>query len=84
MNAFVSGGLIPTAMCNKKLEGLGTVWDWYATFAELAGVSKEDKVSPLFDLPGVDSISLWPYLSGKQKTSPRNEIAIGSSSCDPR
>ena len=28
VNAFASGGLIPSAMRGKKLEGLGAVWDW--------------------------------------------------------
>jgi len=83
VNAFVSGGVIPKAMRGKKLAGLGAVWDWYATFAELAGVDPEDKLAAEKDLPKVDSISLWPYLSGQKKKSPRRKLAIGSSSCVP-
>jgi arylsulfatase I/J len=29
VNAFLSGGAVPTAMRGKKLEGLGTVWGKY-------------------------------------------------------
>ena len=29
------------------------------------------------NLPGIDSINMWPLLSGKNNTSPRNEIIIG-------
>ena len=81
VNAFVSGGLIPAPMRGKRLNGLGAVWDWYATFAELAGVDPTDHMAAAAGLPGVDSVSLWPYLSGANQTSPRKALPIGSTSC---
>ena len=29
-----------------------------------------------YNLPGIDSINLWGYISGVEKTSPRTEIAV--------
>jgi len=81
VNAFVSGGLLPQAVHGTKLEGLGAVWDWYATFAELAGVDTTDHTAAVAGLPPVDSISLWPYISGARATSPRMDLPIGSTSC---
>ena len=69
-------------MRGSKLEGLGAVWDWYATFAQLAGVDPTDHAAAAAGLPPVDSVSLWPYLSGAQPLSPRTVLAIGSSSCE--
>lgn len=84
VNAFVSGGVVPLHMRGSKLSGLSTVWDWYATFADIAQIDTTDHVAASAGLPAIDSISLWPWLSGKVKHSPRHHLAIGSSSCvDP-
>jgi hypothetical protein len=40
-------------------------------FAELAGVDPTDHTAAAAGLPAVDSVSLWPYLSGRQSASPR-------------
>ena len=37
VNAFVAGGLLPATARGTKLGGLTTLWDFYATFAGLAG-----------------------------------------------
>lgn len=81
VNAWASGGLIPAPMRGRKLEGLGAVWDWYATFAELAGVDPADRSAAAAGLPPVDSVSLWPYLSGAAPASARKALPIGSTSC---
>jgi len=81
VNAFVSGGFVPATARGKKLGGLGTLWDWYGTFAALAGVSPHDGRASRAGLPAVDSVNLWPYISGETNSSARTSIALGSSSC---
>jgi len=82
VNAFVYGGLIPEAMRGRKLDGLGAVWDWYATFARLAGVvDTVDREAATTGLPPIDSVDLWDYLSGAVGVSPRQRLPIGSTSC---
>jgi hypothetical protein len=75
--AFVSGGLLPPQMRGAKLAGLMAGWDWYATYATLAGVDPTDHKADAAGLPPHDSHDLWPYLSGQVKVSPRTELAIG-------
>ena len=50
----------------KLTGGMTAVWDAYATFAALAGAEVTDHRAAAAGLPPVDSIDLWPYLSGKQ------------------
>lgn len=76
VSAFVSGGLIPSAMRGQKLNNLMHITDWYATFCELAGVDTFDLEAMHAGLPPVDSISLWPLLSGKNMSSTRFEIPL--------
>lgn len=76
-NAFVNGGFLPARMRGMKLEGehsYVSICDWYATFATLAGVSVVDEPAQRAGLPPVDSLDLWPMLSGRNLTSPRKEI----------
>ena len=57
---------------------------WYnviRTFAHLAGADPTDHAAAAAGLPPVDSINLWPYLSGESATSPRKRIPIGSTTC---
>jgi len=83
VNGFVSGGLVPPKMRGKKLAGLTTVWDWYATLAEVAGIeSVQDKKAEASSLPSVDSISQWKYWSGVSTVPPRNNITLGSKDGD--
>jgi len=79
VNAFASGGLIPTAQRGTKRTGLTAGWDWYATYCALAGVDPEDKKAAAANLPPIDSLNLWPYISGETNTSPRKEVALGDS-----
>ena len=81
VNAFVSGGLIKAAapaMVGKRLTGFVHACDWFATFCALAGVDKTDTRAALAELPPVDSLNLWPYLSGEVQHSPRTEIFADS------
>ena len=79
VNAWVSGGAVPAEVRGKKLTGLMTIWDWYATFAELAGADPTDHAAAAAMLPPIDSVSMLKYITGQTPTSPRNSIAVGSS-----
>jgi len=76
--AFVSGGFLPSAARGSKRDGLIAGWDWYATFAELAGVDFEDKQAAAAGLPAVDSVSVWKYVAGVATDSPRTGITVGT------
>jgi arylsulfatase B len=78
VNAFVSGGAIPAARRGITLSHLGTVWDWYATYAQgIGGVDPADARAEAAGLPPIDSVNHWPYLMGLNATAPRDEIIIG-------
>jgi len=78
VNAFASGGFLPEAVRGTKQEGLMAGWDWYATYAALAGVDPTDNKAAAAGLPPHDSYNLWPLISGQTDISPREELAIGS------
>ena len=76
-NAFVSGGYLQThapARVGSKIDGMTHICDWYATFAHLAGADPKDHKAAKAFLPPIDSLNLWPYLSGAVAQSPRTEI----------
>eukprot|EP00929_Paragymnodinium_shiwhaense_P002626 TRINITY_DN102929_c0_g1_i1.p1 TRINITY_DN102929_c0_g1~~TRINITY_DN102929_c0_g1_i1.p1 ORF type:complete len:576 (-),score=62.06 TRINITY_DN102929_c0_g1_i1:124-1851(-) len=77
VNALVTGGILPEDRKGVKLDGLITGWDWYATYAALANVDPTDHSAAAAGLPAHDSINMWPWLSGANSSSPRDEIAIG-------
>ena len=77
-NAFVSGGFLPEAMRGKKTEGYIHLADWYGTFCGLAGVDPTDTKAAAADLPPVDSMDMWPLISGQNSTSPRVDIPISN------
>jgi arylsulfatase B len=49
----------------------------YATFCALAGVDPTDTRAAAAGLPPIDSLNLWPLLSGANPTSPRTEVILG-------
>merc|ERR1712137_1232352 len=77
VNAFVNGGFVPSVRRGSKLEGLATGWDWYATYAALAGVDPTDHLAASAGLPPHDSLNIWPWLSGADSDSPRKEVVLG-------
>jgi len=79
VNSWAAGGLLPASQRGKKVTGMVALWDYYATFCALAGVDPQDERAALASLPPIDSFNLWPLLSGENSTSPRLEIALGSS-----
>jgi len=52
-------------------------WDWYATFASLAGQDWFDRKAERAGLPSTDSYNMWPVLSGETETNPREHVWIG-------
>ena len=78
VNAFVSGGFLPEKMRGKKTEGYIHLADWYATFSALAGVDPTDERAAAAKLPPIDSLNMWPLISGQNSTSPRTDVPISN------
>lgn len=78
VNAFISGGFLPKKQRGKVAKGLISIEDWYGTFCSLAGVDSFDEAAAKADLPPVDSVDQWPYLSGQTQYAPRDFIILGS------
>jgi arylsulfatase I/J len=76
VNAFASGGFLPSAVRGTTLNGTIHVTDWYRTFAALAGVDPTDEVAAASGLPPIDSLDVWPMVSGANLTSPRENVGI--------
>eukprot|EP01043_Picozoa_sp_COSAG02_P019393 COSAG02_NODE_932_length_15816_cov_15.913088_2_plen_193_part_00 len=58
----------------SKIDGMTHICDWYATLAHLAGADPTDHKAAKASLPPIDSLNLWPYLSGAVAHSPRTEV----------
>ena len=79
VNAFVSGGWLTThhhKMVGRKLDGLWSIADYYATFAALAGVDPTDHRAAAAALPPIDSLDMVPCLTGQVTASPRTSIFL--------
>jgi len=74
--AFVSGGFVPPAVRGTTNGGIVHIADWLGTFCALAGVDPADAVAAAAGLPPVDSVNVWPLLSGANATSPRTEFPV--------
>merc|ERR1719343_1249722 len=77
--AFVSGGFLPAEGRGTVQEGLVAAWDWYATFAHLAGEDPTDAKAMAAGLPRIDSFNVWHLISGQTTESPRTHVEIGTS-----
>lgn len=77
VTAFASGGYVPTAMRGQRLDGMIHIADWYRTLAEgIAGIDPTDTWAANSGLPPIDSIDMWPYLSGQIAESPRHSFLL--------
>lgn len=77
VNAFASGGYLPHAVRGTKLNGMIHVADWYRTLTQgIAGVDPTDHRAAMSGLPPIDSLDVWPMLSGTNLTSPRESILV--------
>ena len=70
----MSGGYLPEKMRGQKTEGYIHLADWYATFCSLAGVDPIDEEAAKAKLPPIDSLDVWPLISGQNTTSPRTDL----------
>eukprot|EP01147_Barroeca_monosierra_P004931 gene4931-6915_t len=75
-NAFVSGGALPDIVRGQVRTGIIHIADWYSTFAFLAGVDPFDHKAAQHGLPPIDSLNVWPYLTGQAPISPRETILV--------
>jgi len=80
VNAFVTGGAIDPSLYGTKLDGYVTGWDWYSTYAAVAGVDPTDHQAAQAGLPPHDSINQLPMLTGENLTAPRTSLYIGDTS----
>ena len=85
--ALLAGGALP-ATAPPKFEGMVHVADWFATFAALAGIDDpSDPGAVQHGLPDIDSINMWPALTGENgeggRNSGRTELLLGSGMLDP-
>jgi arylsulfatase I/J len=79
VNAFASGGYLPTAVRGSKVEGIIHIADWYRTLTQgIAGLDPTDHWAAESGLPPIDSLNVWPMLSGKNVTSPRESILVSA------
>ena len=80
--ALVSGGLVPPARRGAVEPGLAHGADLLATICGVMGAAeacREDARARAAGLPELDSLDLWPLLSGENSTSPRTEVPLGPS-----
>ena len=76
--AFVSGGYLPQSRRGQKEFGMIAIADWYSTFCAIAGVEAADDRAAEYGLPPIDSLNVWPLISGQNMTSPRTQIAVSA------
>ena len=74
--AFAGGGFIPEAARGTVSDGMIAIADWYGTFAGLAGVDPTDHSAAASNLPPIDSVDVWPLVTGANKTSARDELLV--------
>jgi arylsulfatase B len=74
--AFFSGGYLPAAVRGTVLAEPVHIADYYGTFLNLYGLDPEDRRAAASGLPPVDSLDVWPLISGANATSPRAEIPV--------
>lgn len=77
-NAFITGGFLPEAMSGKRTNEYIHIADWYSTLCSLAGVDPTDDVAKKAKLPPIDSLNMWPLISGQNATSPRTEMVLSN------
>jgi len=73
---FVGGGFLPIGARGTKREGITHLVDWYATFCGLAGVDTFDQVAADAGLPLVESLDLWPMITGSNLVLSRQELPL--------
>lgn len=85
--AWASGGWLPADTRGTTYSGIVAVWDWYATFCDIAGVDATDHRAAAAGLPPIDSVSFLKVLLGQQQLAEasgelRQTLALGSEPTD--
>eukprot|EP00939_MAST-03C_sp_MAST-3C-sp1_P003416 g3416.t1 len=70
--AFVTGGYLPESQRGQTHDGLMHISDWHTTIVSLAGLDPRSG-EPSANSP-LDGIDAWPWISGRQPDSERDEI----------
>ncbi len=79
VNGWVSGGALPEAMRGTQNAALTTPWDWWKTFADVAGIDDvDDHTAAAAGLPPVDGVSQWPLWSGQTTAPARTTLAVAT------
>jgi len=78
--ALVAGGFVPPGVRGTLQPEPIHIADWYGTLCALAGVDASDALAAAGGLPPVDSLNVWPLLSGANATSPRVEVPLTAGS----
>ena len=80
--AFLAGGFLPPT-APPTFQGMVHIADWFSTFAALAGINDpSDPDAVQHGLPDIDSINVWPFLTGGNQSSGRTELLLGSAEFD--
>jgi arylsulfatase B len=74
--AFVSGGYLPASVRGTTLEAPVHIADYYGSILGLYGLDPFDKKAAAAGLPPVDSLDVWPVISGANSSSPRTEVPV--------
>jgi arylsulfatase I/J len=67
------GGLVPPSRRGQTLDGYIHMADFFQTYCAVAGIVCEDAPQ---GLPPLDSLNLWPYLSGAENSSRRTDMIL--------
>ena len=82
VNAYISGGYLPSSVHGRVAYGLSAICDVYTTFCGIAGVDPTDELAAASGLPPVDGVNLWPWVIGEVATSPRREVPLGATNAE--
>ena len=76
--AFINGGFLPDELRGGVREGFTHMADVYPTLCGLAGIEASDPNPAAPEVPNLDGLDMWPFISGKNTTSPRTEMMLSS------
>jgi arylsulfatase B len=77
--AMVSGGFVPASVRGTHVPAMTHTADWLVTLCTLAGgppnFCVNDTRAAAAGVPPIDSLDVWPLISGQNATSPRTSFA---------
>eukprot|EP01083_Nonionella_stella_P220596 789069_1 len=75
---MVSGGYLPSKRRGISVNGTFHIADVYSTLCAIVGIDPSDKRAKKAGLPPIDSINMWPFMTGETSISPRTEFVLAS------